>query len=300
MGNRIIKESICTSEDLNKLSPMAEILFYRLITKVDDYGCFYGNEAIIKSYCFPLRSDEAVPPAAVKEWIRELADAGIIYLYTNDEGTPYMQFVKWAKHQEIRSKKHKFPTFEDTGTTEEQLSANCDNSEQNETSCGDLSQTAANCDNSEQTSANCGLRARARGIQSESNIESNSKKNIESNPNTKREWEEDECFEKFYSAYPKKTGDIRQAYQEYLHVIQSGIPPDVLLEAVHVQFDGITPEDLQYKTSAERWLRNRGWEIRSKGGKSNGRKSAAGKSVSGEVPGEAGDKPKAAGFKYDV
>ena len=302
MGNRIIKESICTSEDLNKLSPMAEILFYRLITKVDDYGCFYGNEAIIKSYCFPLRSDEAVPPAAVKEWIRELADAGIIYLYTNDEGTPYMQFVKWAKHQEIRSKKHKFPTFEDAGWAEEQFTANCDNSEQTEASCGDLSQTAANCDNSEQTSANCSLRARARGIQSESN---NNPKRIQKESNPKREagrdYEKDDLFETFWSAYPKKTGDIRQAYQEYLYAVQSGTPPETIINAAVELCAEVDPEKIQFLTSAERWLRNKGWLTPKEGGKAHGRKPAADEPVLGEDTVQHSD-PKAPGFKfkYDV
>lgn len=304
MGNRIIKESICTSEDLNKLSPMAEILFYRLLTKVDDYGCFYGNEAIIKSYCFPLRSDDAVPPASVKNWIREIAEAGIIYLYTNDEGTPYLQFVKWAKHQEIRSKKHKFPTFEDAGGAEEQFPTNCDNSEQTETSCRDLPQTAANCDNSEQTSANCGLRARARGIQSNPNtIQSEKESEIQSNPKREagRDYEKDDLFETFWSAYPKKTGDIRQAYQEYLYAVQSGTPPETIINAAVELCAEVDPEKIQYLTSAERWLRNKGWLTPAeKGGKARGGKTSAGKSISGEVPGEAGGKPKASGFKYDV
>ena len=38
MPNRIIKESICTSENIDQLSPFCETVFYRLIVNVDDYG----------------------------------------------------------------------------------------------------------------------------------------------------------------------------------------------------------------------------------------------------------------------
>ena len=41
MPSRILKESICTSESLAHLSAEAEVLFYRLIVKVDDFGLYY-------------------------------------------------------------------------------------------------------------------------------------------------------------------------------------------------------------------------------------------------------------------
>lgn len=43
--NRIIKESICTSEDIAGLSMGAEILFYHLMVKVDDFGVYYEPES---------------------------------------------------------------------------------------------------------------------------------------------------------------------------------------------------------------------------------------------------------------
>ena len=113
MPNRIIKESICTSEDLDKLSPQAEILFYRLIVKADDYGAYYGNESIVKSTCFPLRSD-AIKSHQVKSWLSELASAGLIRIYEASDGRRYIQFSKWDKHQQIRAKKRKFPPCDDT------------------------------------------------------------------------------------------------------------------------------------------------------------------------------------------
>ena len=107
MPNRIIKESICTSEDIDRLSPMAEILFYRLMVNADDYGAYYGNVSIIKSNCFPLRSDD-LSCDEVRNWLYELVSAGLIDLYKAD-GRDYIQFHKWKNHQQIRAKKRKFP-----------------------------------------------------------------------------------------------------------------------------------------------------------------------------------------------
>lgn len=264
MGNRIIKESICTSEDLNKLSQSAEILFYRLITKVDDYGCFYGNEVIIKSYCFPLKSDSEIPPISVKAWLQEIADAGIIYLYTADDGKRYLQFVKWNLHQEIRTQKHKFPTFEEVCSKSLQTETDCDNLRQTETDCGNLQQTETKRNKSKQTSANCCLNPiQSNPIQSKKNPNPNPNSNPNPNPNPKeagREYEKDKLFQEFWNTYPKKTGDIRQAYSEYQYAVQSGTPPEVILQATHDQFDDRDADEIQFMTSAERWLRNKGWE----------------------------------------
>lgn len=111
MPNRILKESICTSEDLNRLSSSAEILFYRLIVKADDYGTFHGNPAIVKNICFPLKSDD-IKLKQVESWLSELVSAGLIYLYKAEDGRQYLQFAKWEKHQQVRAKKPKFPTYD--------------------------------------------------------------------------------------------------------------------------------------------------------------------------------------------
>ena len=111
--NRIIKESICTSEDIAGLSMGAEILFYHLIVKVDDFGVYFGNEQIIKNTCFPLKSSE-IKLKQVESWLNELIKAGLIFAYVAEDGKKYIQFVKWAKHQQIRAKKSKYPLFDST------------------------------------------------------------------------------------------------------------------------------------------------------------------------------------------
>lgn len=55
MPNRIIKESICRSEEIDSLSWFEEVLFYRLIVTCDDFGRYDGRAKIIKGSCFPLK-----------------------------------------------------------------------------------------------------------------------------------------------------------------------------------------------------------------------------------------------------
>ena len=55
MPNRIIKESICRSEEIDSLSWFEEVLFYRLIVTCDDFGRYDGRTKIIKGSCFPLK-----------------------------------------------------------------------------------------------------------------------------------------------------------------------------------------------------------------------------------------------------
>lgn len=49
MPNRIIKESICTSDTLASLSAEAERLFYRLMVQCDDFGLMLANPNVIRS-----------------------------------------------------------------------------------------------------------------------------------------------------------------------------------------------------------------------------------------------------------
>lgn len=71
--------------------------------------------------------------------------------------------------------------------------------------------------------------------------------------------DEDDGFDEFWEAYPSKSGDIRQAYFEYLGVLKSGVDPKILLDAVKWQREAKEP---RYMGSAEKWLRNKGWTER--------------------------------------
>lgn len=104
--NRILKESICISDSINKLSWFEEVLFYRLMVNCDDYGRYDARPAVIKGKLFPLK--ENVTIKTVTDAINKLASAKLVTLYQH-EGKPYLYLPTWNEHQTIRAKKSKFP-----------------------------------------------------------------------------------------------------------------------------------------------------------------------------------------------
>lgn len=96
----------CTdSEKVNLLKAHAEVLFYRLMMKADDYGSFYANVKLIKSNCYPLRTD-AVRDADISRWMDELLMAGLIVVYMH-AGKSYLRILNFG--QRLRNKKKRFP-----------------------------------------------------------------------------------------------------------------------------------------------------------------------------------------------
>ena len=108
MPNRILKESICTSESIDRLSWLEEVTFYRLIVNCDDYGRMDARPPILRARLFPLKT---LTDKQVQSAIESLRSAGMIDLYKVD-GRSYLQIRQWALHQQIRSKKSKFPAHD--------------------------------------------------------------------------------------------------------------------------------------------------------------------------------------------
>lgn len=131
MPNRIIKESICTSETLAELSDFEFRLWVGLITQVDDAGRGDARPAIIKGRVFPLR--ERVTVKEIDTALHGLAAKGCVSLYTVG-GRPYLWFPTWSEHQRIRDVKPKYPGPEDA-----------DKKETSAADCGELPQIAADC-----------------------------------------------------------------------------------------------------------------------------------------------------------
>lgn len=100
----------------------------------------------------------------------------------------------------------------------------------------------------------------------ETDIEIERREREENNSTSTRaredEDEEDDLFDDFWNAYPKKTGDIKSAYFEYLGAIKT-TAPEILIGAVKQQSKDMTREDCRYFPSAEKWLRNKGWMAKS-------------------------------------
>lgn len=221
MPNRILKESICTSEEIDKLSPLQETVFYRLIVNCDDFGRFDARPKILKSKLFPLKD---IRVEQIEAALEALSSAELVILYEVD-GKPFLQMKTWDRHQRVRAKVSKYPAPADTCC---QMPAD-----------GGKTQTGA---------GECARNP----IQSESQSESETETR---NKHAREEDDEDDGFEAFWNAFPVKYGDIRQAYYEYLGVLQSGVSADVLLDAATKQ----AAEKGRFMPGAEKWLRNKGW-----------------------------------------
>lgn len=107
MPNRILKESICTSDSIDRLSGEAERLFYRLLVQADDYGRYDGRLSVIRSRCYPLKL-ETVREVDIEAWLGELERENLVRRYLV-EGKPYLFFPKWEDHQQVRSHRKKYP-----------------------------------------------------------------------------------------------------------------------------------------------------------------------------------------------
>ncbi len=108
MPNRNIRESIVTSETLEKCSAEAERLFFRLTVVADDTGRFNADSRVVLARCFPLFAGKW-KPEKVGRWIDELAKHKAIVLYTNGTPNRYGYFPSWAKYQRVYGHPSKFP-----------------------------------------------------------------------------------------------------------------------------------------------------------------------------------------------
>ena len=175
MPNRILKESICRSEDIDSLSWFEEVLFYRLIVICDDFGRFDGRIKIITGSCFPLKS---VTEKDIDRALNKLSAVGLVKLYKVEE-KPYLQLVTWEQHQRIRTKMSKYPKCP---SNEKENDEGFQQSQQLDDS---LQQIAADCGELQQIVSDCSYNP----IQSESNPNQNQNTNICSEQNSSEQYE---------------------------------------------------------------------------------------------------------------
>lgn len=126
MPNRIIKESICTSEKIASLTDFEFRLWTGLITQADDAGRGDARPAIIKGHVFPLRDRLTIKDIDVS--LQALAAKGCVSLYEVD-GKPYFWFPGWARHQRVRDCKPKYPEPPEDDSAR-QVAAGCGKSPQ--------------------------------------------------------------------------------------------------------------------------------------------------------------------------
>jgi hypothetical protein len=73
----------------------------------DDYGRFNSDPAIVRSICFPLRTD-AIKCVRIEKALDELIGSGIARFYLT-ESKVIGEFINFTKFQTPRAKKSKFP-----------------------------------------------------------------------------------------------------------------------------------------------------------------------------------------------
>jgi hypothetical protein len=92
MPTRYLKHGICDSESMNALSSSAEVMFYRLLVNVDDFGRIDARPLVLKAKCFPIK--EVVTPSAIGKMLAELVANGLVLAY-EAKGNRYLQMLKW-------------------------------------------------------------------------------------------------------------------------------------------------------------------------------------------------------------
>lgn len=220
MPNRILKESITTSDTLDQLSPEEERFFCRLIVVADDYGRMDARATVLRARCFPLKLNQ-IRDSAVEKWLAALAAVDLVRLYEVD-GVRYLEFTTWPDHQQVRAKRSKYPqppqrpipAVTRPDSAREQMSA------------GDSSR--------QQTQSNVPV------IQSvsESNAVSESESNstppaplvIRPKGATKLGEGYSEEFERFWTAYPRKR-EKHGAWRVWLKCLKDRVQPDDLIAA---------------------------------------------------------------------
>ena len=117
MPNRILKESICTSDTLDQLNSFQETVFYRLIVNCDDYGRMDARPKVLAARLYPLKDIRA---EQIENALQALSSAGLVILYEVD-GKPFVQMKTWERHQQIRAKKSRYPSPDDAKTSSDNI-----------------------------------------------------------------------------------------------------------------------------------------------------------------------------------
>jgi len=107
MPTRYLKPGVRDSEAIDNLSPQAEILFYRLLVTVDDFGRFDARPAMIKAQCFPIK--DSISIAKCKDLLDELNNKGLIYIYEAG-GKLTLMMCKWDNVPRAKESKYPAPT----------------------------------------------------------------------------------------------------------------------------------------------------------------------------------------------
>lgn len=105
MPNRILREGILESDRIDKIGPMSEIFYRRLMSVVDDYGRYTAAVQVLLSRCFPTRPQWA-DAELVHTALHECEQAGLIRIYNVNKHN-YLEVLDFRQQQ--RAKYSKYP-----------------------------------------------------------------------------------------------------------------------------------------------------------------------------------------------
>lgn len=140
MPNRLIKESIKNSPEIDQLSWFEEVVFYRLIVTADDFGRLDGRTIVLLHELFPTKDN--ITRGELEDAFDKLIAVGLLVPYTDEEtGRNYYFLPTWKEHQRVRNSKSKYPD----PPAEINLAATRGKLRRIAADCGGLPQTAENC-----------------------------------------------------------------------------------------------------------------------------------------------------------
>ncbi len=111
MGNRILKESILMSAEIDGLSWFEEVFFYRLIVTADDRGIYPADPVILSHILFPRK--ENVTKKMAEQALDTLERLGLIRRYRVEGKGTFLILTSWSRHQRLRNSRPKYPLPEE-------------------------------------------------------------------------------------------------------------------------------------------------------------------------------------------
>lgn len=267
MPDRLIRESWCASETIDRLTPFEETVFARMIVNCDDFGRMDGRASVVCSRLFVTR--RSIREKTVMAAVKRLEEEGLIHCYAV-EGRPYIQMQGWGKHQRIRNQRSKFPAPPDPAQAQKGESLAYAQAPQEQTAvaadCGQLPPNAADGGQLPSNAADGGLYPIQSNANSNTNWNPKENLSLQSNPSpndahSERMRRERENFQIFWKAYPKKINKQR-AWEAYLQSGAAEMDQQRLLAALEDQkaSENWRKEAGRYIPKPVDWLTDGRWE----------------------------------------
>ncbi len=107
MPCRYIQDLLIDDKDVTRASCQAQVLFFRLLLAVDDFGLYFADPDILRGKLFAAAIDK-FRPADLSRFLDELEKAGLIRRYDSEDGEPFLHVQKTFGKQ-CRAKSPKYP-----------------------------------------------------------------------------------------------------------------------------------------------------------------------------------------------